>query len=199
READRLRAEADAARAALDRSISRQQRRIAAIGAERGLNAALTAELNTAAAGLSSTVDTLPGTAPAGTAPIAAFRRALPWPVSGKVVRAFRAGAQAALPFNGVEIAAGDDAPVSAVHAGEVAFAGPFTGFGYLIILQHGPETFSLYGHLSAGGVGKGERVAAGQVIGRAGRPPAARDTRLYFELRVDGQPVNPLQWLRQQ
>ena len=92
-----------------------------------------------------------------------------------------------------------DDAPVSAVHGGEVAFSGPFTGFGHLIIVQHGAETFTLYGHLGAGHVGKGDRVTAGQVIGRAGRPPAARDSRLYFELRVDGEPVNPLQWFRQQ
>ena len=80
----------------------------------------------------------------------------------------------------------------------EVAFAGPFTGFGHLIIVQHAPQTFSLYGHLTSGSVAKGDRVTPGQPIGRAGRPPGARDSRLYFELRVDGQPVNPLQWLRQ-
>lgn len=198
-EADRLQREAAAARAALDRAIRRQAARIDAIGRERALNAALVAELKGAAAGLAATVEKLPagGDAPPAAVPIAALRRALPWPAAGRVVRAFRSSAQGALPFNGIEIALEDGAAVAAVHEGEVAFSGPFTGFGHLIILQHGPETFSLYGHLRVGHVGKGDRVTAGQAIGRAGQPPGSRDSRLYFELRVDGQPVNPLQWLR--
>ena len=206
-DAERLRADAGSARAALDRSIARQERRIAAIDRERDLNAALAGELQAAAAGLAATVEALPPAAaapdaPPGvstpTAPITAFRRALPWPAAGRVVRQFRAGAQGALPFNGIEIAVADGAPVSSVYGGEVAFAGPFTGFGHLVIIQHGPATFTLYGHLSSGSVAKGERVTASQMIGRAGRPPGARDSRVYFELRVDGQPVNPLQWFRQ-
>ena len=207
-EAERLRADAGTARTALDRSIARQERRIAAIDRERDLNAALAGELQAAAAGLAATVEALPPAtgapaapaAPAAvsTAPISAFRRALPWPAAGRVVRQFRAGAQGALPFNGIEIAVADGAPVSSVYGGEVAFSGLFTGFGHLVIIQHGPATFTLYGHLSAGSVAKGERVTASQVIGRAGRPPGARDSRVYFELRVDGHPVNPLQWFRQ-
>lgn len=199
-EAERLRRETGAARAALDRSIRVHEQRIAGIRRERVLNSELAAELNAAAAGLAATVETMPaGAPPASGAAITAFRRALPWPAEGRVARAFRGGAPGALPFNGIEIAAAGGAPVSAVHEGDVAFSGPFTGFGHLIIVQHGPETFTLYGHLSAGLVGKGERVTAGQVIGRAGQPPGSRETRLYFELRVDGQPVNPLQWLRPQ
>lgn len=206
-EAERLREEATRARLALDRSIRRQEQRIAAIKQERGLNEALAAELKAAASGLAATVDKLPGAprpatpATGGTtaAGIGAMRRALPWPASGRIVRAFRTSAPGALPFNGVEIAVADGAAVSAVHEGDVAFSGPFTGFGHLIIVQHAAETFTLYGHLSAAHVGKGDRVTAGQVIGRAGQPPAARDSRLYFELRVDGEPVNPLQWFRQQ
>jgi murein hydrolase activator len=201
-EAERLRREASAARAALDRAIRGYEQRIAAIAQARALNEALAAELTAAAAGLASTVEGLPASeAPAlpGGTTLAALRRALPWPAAGRVTRGFRSGAQGVLPFNGIEIALEHGAPVSAVHDGTVAFAGPFTGFGHLIIVQHAAETFTLYGHLSAGDVGKGDRVAAGQVIGRAGQPPGARDSRLYFELRVDGQPVNPLQWLRPQ
>lgn len=206
-EAERLRAEANTARAALERSIRQHEQRLETIGRERELNTALTAELKAAAAGLAATVENLPAApaarpgagAVAPVAPISAFRRALPWPAAGRVVRPFRATAQGALPFNGIEIAVDEGTPVAAVHEGDVAFSGPFTGFGHLIIVQHGEESFTLYGYLSAGLVGKGERVTAGQVIGRAGRPPAARDSRLYFELRVDGEPVNPLQWFRQQ
>lgn len=196
--AETLRAAASAARVTLDRAIVRHERRLAAIDRERDLNAALTGELQAAAAGLASAVADLPANPNPTNLPIAALRRALPWPVAGRVVRQFRGGVQGALPFNGIEIAAADSAPVSAVHGGEVAFSGPFTGFGHLIIVEHAPQTFTLYGHLSAGSVAKGDRVTPGQSIGRAGRPPGARDSRLYFELRVDGQPVNPLQWLRQ-
>ena len=197
-EAARLRAEAGAARNALDRAVARHERRIAAIDRERDLNAALAGELQAAAAGLATTVEGLPAAANPS-APISAFRRALPWPARGRVVREFRgSGTPSALPFNGIEIAVADGAPVAAVHGGEVAFSGPFTGFGHLIIVQHGPGAFTLYGHLTSGSVGKGDRVETGQTIGRAGRPPGARDSRLYFELRVDGRPVNPLQWFRQ-
>ncbi len=207
-EAERLRGEASRARAALDRSIARHERRIAAIDRERDLNAALAGELQAAAARLATAVGDLPASDSAAAnpsnpsnpsnAPISAFRRALPWPAAGRVVRQFRGGAEGALPFNGIEIAVADGTAVSAVHGGEVAFSGPFTGFGHLIIVQHGPQTFTLYGHLTSGSVAKGDRVSVAQVIGRAGRPPGARDSRVYFELRVDGQPVNPLQWFRQ-
>ena len=206
--AARLRAEAAAARNALDRAVARHERRIAAIDRERDLNAALAGELQAAAAGLATTVERLPPSNqpnapnapnPPNLAPLSAMRRALPWPARGRIVRQFRgSGTPSALPFNGIEIAVADGAPVAAVHGGEVAFSGPFTGFGHLIIVQHAPATFTLYGHLTSGSVGKGDRVETGQTIGRAGRPPGARDSRLYFELRVDGQPVNPLQWFRQ-
>lgn len=204
-DAARLRAEASAARATLDRSIARHERRLAAIDRERDLNAELIGELRAAEKGLAATVERLPsGEAatprPSGVAPISAFRTALPWPARGRVVRPFRGtGTAEALPFNGVEIAVEEGTPVAAVHAGEVAFSGPFTGFGHLIIVQHDAASFTLYGHLLSGAVAKGDRVEAGQTIGRAGRPPAARDSRLYFELRVDGRPVDPLQWLRRQ
>jgi len=198
-EADRLQREAAAARAALDRSIRRHEERIAVIGGERELNAALAAEVKAAAAGLAATVENLPGAVTPGAAPISAFRRALPWPAAGRVVRHFRSGVQGALPFNGIEIGLEDGAPITAVHDGNVAFSGPFIGFGHLIIVQHGPETFTVYGHLRAALVATGDRVTPGQLIGRAGQPPGVRDSRLYFELRVDGQPVNPLQWLRPQ
>ena len=77
-----------------------------------------------------------------------------------------------------------------------VAFADPFSGFGNLVIVDHGAQAFSLYGNLLDIGVKKGTIVEAGQPLGTVGASltgPAG----LYFELRVDGQPVDPLQWLR--
>jgi septal ring factor EnvC (AmiA/AmiB activator) len=83
-----------------------------------------------------------------------------------------------------------------AVHDGVVAFAGPFSGFGNLVIVDHGAQNFSLYGDLLDFSVAKGARVDRGQALGSAGPLPSG-GTGLYFELRVDGRPVDPLQWLK--
>jgi septal ring factor EnvC (AmiA/AmiB activator) len=83
-----------------------------------------------------------------------------------------------------------------AIHDGTVAFAGPFSGFGNLVILDHGAQTFSLYGDLLDIGVKKGARIERGQPVGTAGPIPSGSEG-IYFELRVDARPVDPLQWLR--
>ena len=62
--------------------------------------------------------------------------------------------------------------------------------------LDHGDGAFSLYGHLRSMDVNKGDRVDAQSPIGASGRNPAGNPA-LYFELRVDGKAVDPLQWLK--
>jgi septal ring factor EnvC (AmiA/AmiB activator) len=64
------------------------------------------------------------------------------------------------------------------------------------VILDHGSQNFSLYGDLLDIGVKKGMHVDRGQPVGTVG-PTSSGATGLYFELRVDGQPVDPLQWLK--
>ena len=83
-----------------------------------------------------------------------------------------------------------------AVHEGVVAYAGQFTGYGNLVIVDHGGKSYSLYGHLEALQVARGERIEAQAPVGLAGRNPSGNPS-LYFELRVDGKPVDPLQWLQ--
>ena len=125
--------------------------------------------------------------------PIAPFRGDLDWPVRGEVRRRFTPGVS-----KGIEIAAPEGTEAVAVHDGLVAFAGTFSGFGNLVILDHGSQTFSLYGDLLDISVKKGTRVDRGQTLGSVG-PTAAGAPGLYFELRIDGQPVDPLQWLKRQ
>jgi septal ring factor EnvC (AmiA/AmiB activator) len=79
-----------------------------------------------------------------------------------------------------------------------VAFAGEFSGYGNLVIVDHGDKAYSLYGHLSGAAVKTGDRVEAAATVGLAGRDPAGNPA-LYFELRIDGSPVDPLQWLKRQ
>jgi len=97
---------------------------------------------------------------------------------------------------NGIELSLPEGQPVRAVHEGTVAFAEPFSGYGNLVIVDHGDKGFSLYGHLSTVSVKKGDRVEAAAPVGLTGRNPSGNPS-LYFELRVDGHPVDPLQWLK--
>jgi murein hydrolase activator len=85
---------------------------------------------------------------------------------------------------------------VQAVHGGTVAYVAPFTGFGVLVILDHGGNAFTVYGHLAGTSLRPAAVVTRGQVVGAAGANPSGVGAT-YFEVRVDGRPVNPVQWLR--
>ena len=133
--------------------------------------------------------------ADAAALPIRPFRGDLDWPVpAAGNRRAARSGSSSA--SSGIEITAPEGAPVTAVHDGLVAFAGAFGGFGNLVIVEHGGQNFSLYGNLLEMSVNKGDRIERGQPIGTVGLAPAG-SSELHFELRIDGQSVDPLQWLK--
>ena len=166
----------------------------------RDLAAQLAGELETARAALQRRLDGLAAEAGAPAAlPIAPFRGALPWPVPGRVLAGF--GRQTSSRFgtavtrNGIDIGAAAGTTVRAVHEGRVAFAGEFTGLGRLVILDHGRGAFSLYGYLDELLVQRGVVVERATPVGRAGRNPGGTPA-VYFELRVDARPVNPLEWL---
>ena len=76
-----------------------------------------------------------------------------------------------------------------------MAYAGSFEGLGNLVIVDHGSQTFTLYGYLMEMTVGQGAHVQERQAVGRVGVSPTG-DPLLYFELRVNGRPVDPLLWL---
>jgi septal ring factor EnvC (AmiA/AmiB activator) len=122
------------------------------------------------------------------------------WPVPGRIEARFgrettsRFGT--AIVRNGVEIAAVSGAPVRAVQAGRVAFADTFVGFGRVVILDHGDNAYTLYGHLETVEVNKDDRVERGRNVGTVGTAPTGASS-LYFEVRVDGRPVDPVQWLQ--
>jgi septal ring factor EnvC (AmiA/AmiB activator) len=131
--------------------------------------------------------------------PLLPFRGSLEWPVSGRVASRFgqasdRLGGTAAR--NGIEISVPEATAVRAVHGGTVGLAGPFTGFGNLVIIEHGANNYSLYGYLATVGVERGAFVDAGAELGRSGSAPAGPPA-LYFEMRIDGRSVDPLQWLK--
>jgi septal ring factor EnvC (AmiA/AmiB activator) len=127
--------------------------------------------------------------------PLAPFRGALKWPVAGRMTGAYgqpanRLGGSAVR--NGIEIAAPEGTPVRAVHAGTVGYADAFTGFGTLVIVDHGGNNYSLYGYLGSASVSRGDSVEEGTELGRVGGSPPT----LYFEMRIDGRATDPVQWL---
>jgi septal ring factor EnvC (AmiA/AmiB activator) len=190
-----LRAAAEKAQAAAQRAAQARTDLIRDIDKKRDLNAQLSSELQTAQQKLQATLRDLANGAPsveAAQLPLRPFRGALEWPVDGAVTRRFGRGSAS----NGIEIAAAEGADALAVHDGTVAFAGTFAGFGNLVILDHGAQTFSLYGDLLDIAVKKGARIEHGQPVGTAGPIPSGSDG-VYFELRIDDHPVDPLQWLK--
>jgi septal ring factor EnvC (AmiA/AmiB activator) len=190
-----LRASAEKAQAASARAAQAKADLVRDIDSRRDLNAQLSSELQAAQQKLQGTLRDLAAGVPAAEAqlPLRPFRGALDWPMDGTVARRFGRGTEA----NGIEISAPDGAGgVVAIHDGTVAFAGPFAGYGNLVIVDHGAQTFSLYGDLLDIGVQKGARIERGQAVGTAGPIPSGSDG-IYFELRVDAHPVDPLQWLK--
>ena len=191
-----LQQQAQAARAAVDRSVAAHATLLKSIGERRDLNAQLSTELQQARDRLQSEVSRMQlGSSTAASLPIRPFRGALPWPADGIPLLRARRGA-AANTRNGLELSLAAGEPVKAVHEGTVAYADHFTGYGNLVIVDHGDDAFSLYGNLQALAVHKGDHVNAGSTVGSSGRD-AAGNPSLYFELRIDGQPVDPLQWLK--
>jgi septal ring factor EnvC (AmiA/AmiB activator) len=191
------RGDAERARAQAEQAVAARNRLIADIDRQRDLNAQLAGELVSAQQKLQSTLRAL-SPAPADTAslPLRPFRGDLDWPVQGAVRQPFGRPAPGKPGTSGIEIAADDGTDVHAVHDGTVAFAGPFAGFANLVIVQHEADAFSLYGNLSDTAVQRGAHVERGQTLGSVGAsttgPPG-----LYFEIRVGGQAVDPLQWLK--
>ena len=98
---------------------------------------------------------------------------------------------------DGLLIGAGAGSTVSAVADGDVVYAEWMTGYGLLLIVDHGNGYMSLYAHNDALLRNVGDRVRKGQSVATVGSSGGHGRPALYFELRRSGQPVNPGTWLR--
>lgn len=128
--------------------------------------------------------------------PFKALRSELPWPVAGRLTNRFgQAREHQGLRWRGVFIAAEAAQPVRAIARGRVAYADWLRGFGLLIIVDHGDGYMSLYGHNQALFREPGDWVEDGEVLARVGDTGGALETGLYFELRHEGKPIDPLKW----
>lgn len=201
RRALRLQDAARQARRALDRAVAARTAMIRSIDTRRDLNAQLAGELQVAHRKLQDALAHLAAGRPAvlpAALPLRPFRGDLAWPVTGQVTARFGRDrrARGTSHRNGIEIAARGGTPVQSVHEGRVVYAEPFTGFGNLVIVDHGDQAYTLYGYLGSVAVRSGTAIDRGETVGLAGQGPSGQDA-LYFELRIDGKPVNPVEWLK--
>ncbi len=112
------------------------------------------------------------------------------WPVDGVILARF--GAVDGEPHPGLDLGAPMGSPVRASRAGDVTFVGQQAGFGRAIILRHGPGSFTLYARNAINCVKTGDVVRQGQALARVGDGEGTGVPYLYFELRIDGRPVDP-------
>ena len=96
----------------------------------------------------------------------------------------------------GIDIGASTGDSILAAADGVVVSTGSLGGYGNATVIEHGGGMATLYGHQSAILVSPGDRVTAGEVIGRVGCTGACTGPHLHFEVRIEGEPVNPIPYL---
>jgi septal ring factor EnvC (AmiA/AmiB activator) len=119
-------------------------------------------------------------------------------PAEGAITARFGAPRQVGqLKWQGIVINSADGADVKAIAAGRVVFADWLRGFGLLLILDHGDGYMSLYGYNQGLHKNVGDSVKPGEVIASVGNNGGHAQSGLYFEIRHQGTPINPLNWCK--
>ncbi len=210
-----LRSDAQREQTEADRDTAKRRGLLARVRDERAYHERMVGELTEAARRLEAFIGDLQakqrrlarvpspkgGIAPPGVG-FGGLRGRLPWPTEGRIIAAF--GAHVHPRFvtrtfrNGVDIEANEGRDVAAVYGGHVIYTGWFKGYGNLIILDHDNEYYTLYAHMADIGVREGDDVRQGQRLGTVGDTGSLEGPRLYFEVRYQGKPQDPEQWLRQ-
>jgi septal ring factor EnvC (AmiA/AmiB activator) len=124
----------------------------------------------------------------------ALYKRALPWPVRGRVKAGFNLKAKP--PVRGLSIGAADGSTVQSIFWGKVVHNDTLRGFGHVVIIYHGYDYYSLYAYLSDTFVRTGQEVEKNEPLGKVGYFPKLEGPGLYFELRFHQKPINPETWL---
>jgi murein DD-endopeptidase MepM/ murein hydrolase activator NlpD len=123
------------------------------------------------------------------------------WPVMGPITGPFGSRID---PFNGegafhagVDISCRYGQPIMAPADGVVTYAGFFSGYGRMLIVDHGNGITTRYGHLSGFAVTDGQTLSKGEVIGYVGMSGRSTGAHLHYEVRIHDTPVNPYKYLR--
>ncbi|MFC3396882.1 murein hydrolase activator EnvC [Brenneria rubrifaciens] len=118
------------------------------------------------------------------------------WPVRGRIEHRFGEPLQGELRWKGLVIAAPEGTEVKAIADGNVLMADWLQGYGLVVVVQHGKGDMSLYGYNQSALVSVGAQVKAGQPIALVGTSGGQSQPALYFEIRRQGQAVNPQPWM---
>ncbi len=122
----------------------------------------------------------------------------LPLPVKAKLVARFgQKRAETGIPWSGILLRGKPGSEVRTVAAGEVVYADWLSGYGQLIIIDHGSELMSLYGHNRSLNRAVGDQVQQNDLIAYMGDTAGLRSAALYFEIRHRGEPKDPLKWCK--
>jgi septal ring factor EnvC (AmiA/AmiB activator) len=177
---ERLRRVAEAAKAAKARKAARERELAQAKPAGKGKPVARVADASVAGFRFSS------------------LRGKLALPTAGEIMTRFGQARKGGGPaWKGLFIRAGNGQPVRAVGSGEVVFSDWLRGFGNLLIVDHGEGYLSLYSNNESLYKQAGDAVRAGDVVAATGNTGGQDEPGLYFELRHQGQPFDPLSWVK--
>ena len=140
--------------------------------------------------------------APAGTG-LESMRGKLQWPVKGQVIGGF--GKTKHHEFStevfrkGLEIEAPVGEEIRAVEKGKIVFADRFSGYGKMMIIDHGDRYYTVYAHLSDFLKKSGDPVKRGEAVALVGDSESLAGSKLYFEMRKDGRSIDPTPWFQRQ
>ena len=115
------------------------------------------------------------------------------WPLNGAVTSYY--GPRWGRMHTGIDIDGTTGQPIVASNAGTVIMAGPYSGYGNCVIIDHGGVQ-TLYAHMNSINVSDGQQVAQGEIVGTVGATGNVTGDHLHFEVRVNGSPVDPMSYL---
>ncbi|MEX0806499.1 MAG: peptidoglycan DD-metalloendopeptidase family protein [Candidatus Binatia bacterium] len=192
---------------AVQKEAQKKRRLLASIREEKESRVRALKELEQAALRLQRMMEEIarrsankPRQAPPG-AGLEAMRGKLDWPVKGQVIGGF--GKTKHREFStevfrkGLEIEAPVGEEIRAVDQGKVVFADRFSGYGKMLIIDHGDRYYTVYAHLSDFLKKNGDRVKRGEPVALVGDTDSLAGAKLYFELRKDGRSIDPSPWFR--
>ena len=129
------------------------------------------------------------------------LKGSLKMPVSGKIIAKFGKYKNNQLNIenfrSGIDISATRGDPIHSVCRGKVLFASWFKGYGNMIIIDHGDQYYTVYAHAQEMFKKRDEQVAVDEVIATVGDTASMKGPALYFEIRYQGIPIDPRQWLQ--